>query len=172
MDSPIRIGVIVAAHGVAGDLLLLHELGRRSDFKGVEAFLVGNDPARLIPWFPVSVKPKSETESMLRLEGVENREKALSFLRKSVWIPESQARSLASKNAPLRLLDYHVIDRDRDLGPILEVVEMPTQALLRLEIEGKEVLIPLHPDNLLSIDHENRRVVMEIPDGLLDVYLS
>jgi 16S rRNA processing protein RimM len=49
---------------------------------------------------------------------------------------------------------------------------MPTQALLRLEIQGKEVLIPLHPDNLLAIDHEGRRVVLELPDGLLDVYLT
>jgi 16S rRNA processing protein RimM len=172
MESPIRIGVIVASHGLAGDLLLQHELGRSSDFKGVEAFLVGNDPARLIPYFPVSVKPKSDSESLLRLEGVATREQAKAFLRKSVWIPEAQARSLASENAPLQLLDYHVIDGDTDLGPILEVVEMPTQALLRLDIEGKEVLIPLHPDNLISIDHVNRRIVLEIPDGLLDVYLT
>ncbi len=172
MESPIRIGVLVAAHGLSGDLVLQHELGRRSEFKGVEAFLVGNDPSRLIPYFPVDVKAKSESESLLKLEGIDSREKAKPFLRKSVWIPEEQARSLASKDAPLRLLDYHVIDGDRDLGPILEVVEMPTQALLRLEIQGKEVLIPLHPDNLLAIDHEGRRVVLELPDGLLDVYLT
>lgn len=172
MESPVRIAVVVAVHGLAGDLLLQHELGRRSDFKGVEAFLLGNDPARLLPYFPVSVKAKSDSETLVRFEGVDTREKAKAFLRKSVWIPEAQARSLAAKNAPLQLLDYHVIDRDKDLGPVLEVVEMPTQALLRLEIEGKEVLIPLHRDNLLSIDHANKRVVVELPDGLLDVYLS
>ena len=172
MESPIRIGVIVAVHGLAGDLLLKHELGRRSDFKGVEAFLLGKDPARLLPYFPNSVKAKTDSESLLRLEGVETREKAKALLRKSVWIPEAQARGLAARNAPLQLLDYHVIDGEKDLGPILEVVEMPTQALLRLDIEGKEVLIPLHPDNLISIDHENRRVHLEIPDGLLEVYLS
>ena len=172
MDSPIRIGALVAAHGIHGDLLLEHGLGGPTDFPGVEAFLLGKTPDTLIPYFPVSMKARSASETLLRLEGVDTREKALALLKRDVWLPDPIARRLASGNAPLQLLDYRVIDGDRDLGPILEVIPMPAQDLLRLEIDGREVLIPLHQETLRRIDHQGRRLYVELPDGLLVVYLS
>jgi 16S rRNA processing protein RimM len=33
-----------------------------------------------------------------------------------------------------------------------------------------EALIPLHEDSLQKIDRRNKKVVVELPDGLLDVY--
>jgi len=41
-----------------------------------------------------------------------------------------------------------------------------------LEIEGKEVLIPLHEKTISSINHKKKQVVVELPDGLLEVYLG
>jgi 16S rRNA processing protein RimM len=55
---------------------------------------------------------------------------------------------------------------------VLEVIEQPHQILLRGEVEGKEVLLPLNESTLVEIDHEALKVVLDLPDGLLDVYLS
>ncbi|HEY4967156.1 MAG TPA: 16S rRNA processing protein RimM, partial [Puia sp.] len=67
---------------------------------------------------------------------------------------------------------YQIMDHDRDLGPILEVIEQPHQVLCRLEIESKEVLIPINEQTLNRVDHKNRAVFLTLPDGLLEVYLG
>jgi len=42
---------------------------------------------------------------------------------------------------------------------------------LQTSIEGKEALIPLHEETLVSIDRKKNEVHVTLPEGLLDVYL-
>jgi hypothetical protein len=60
----------------------------------------------------------------------------------------------------------------QDEGPVLEVIEQPHQVLCRLEIETKEVLIPINEQTLNKVDHKSRSLLLTLPDGLLEVYLS
>ena len=57
-----------------------------------------------------------------------------------------------------------------DLGPILEVIEQPHQVLCKIDLGGKEALIPIHEGTLKKVDQKKRLVWVELPDGLLDVY--
>jgi 16S rRNA processing protein RimM len=65
-----------------------------------------------------------------------------------------------------------VVDQGKELATVLEVIEQPLQILLRLEMQGKEVLIPLHGSTLIEIDHKNKQVIVDLPEGLLNVYLT
>ena len=38
-------------------------------------------------------------------------------------------------------------------------------------LKGKEVLIPINESFLKKIDHKKKEVILELPEGLLDVYL-
>ena len=58
-----------------------------------------------------------------------------------------------------------------DIGEILEVIEQPHQLLCRIDWKGKEALIPIHEESLVKIDKKNKIVVVNLPDGLLDVFL-
>ncbi len=127
---------------------------------------------RWLPYFPLEVRIKNEEEVYLRLDGIMSKEKAGLLLKKGVWLEESLVRKLAAKNAPLSLLGYMVVDEGKELAPVLEVIEQPLQILLRLEMQGKEVLIPLHGSTLIEIDHKNKQVIVNLPEGLLDVYLD
>ncbi|MEL6393995.1 MAG: hypothetical protein AAFR97_14725 [Bacteroidota bacterium] len=55
-----------------------------------------------------------------------------------------------------------------DLGPIEEVMDLPQHYLAKLDVEGQEVLIPLHDDLILSRNDEDKELVMRLPEGLLD----
>jgi 16S rRNA processing protein RimM len=172
MDQLIKIGHLAAAHGVEGLLVLQHNLGRKSELSGVEAFFVETQEGRFLPYFISEVKARNAEESLLRVEGVDNREKALALLRKAVWLETPIAQKLADKSAPIALLGYTVMDGSKALGPVLEVIEQPAQILLRLEMEGKEVLAPLHEGTLEGIDHKKRIIRLSLPEGLLDIYLT
>jgi 16S rRNA processing protein RimM len=172
MDQLIRIGQLVAAHGVDGLLVLRHSLGKKTDFASVESLFIETEPGRFLPYFITEAKARGAEETVVRIEGINTREKALLLLKKSIWLDPAIARSLASTSAPLVLVGYTVLDQGKILGPVLEVIEQPIQLLLRLEIEGKEVLVPVHEGTLDRIDHKKRQVKVVLPEGLLDIYLG
>jgi 16S rRNA processing protein RimM len=54
----------------------------------------------------------------------------------------------------------------------LEVIEQPHQMLCRIEINGKEVLIPLNESTIEKIDGKKKQVKVKLPEGLLEIYLG
>jgi 16S rRNA processing protein RimM len=166
-----KIGKLVAAFGVNGQLILQHELGKKTSLKGLQAIFIEEKKKSFLPWFIESVKIKSDNEVYLTLEGITNREAALKITQKEVWLPEADFKKFAAKSAPANLLGYTIIDIDKPLGAILEVIEQPHQMLCRIEINSKEVLIPLHESTLQKIDHKKKEVFVALPDGLLEIYL-
>ncbi len=166
-----NIGKLVAIHGLKGELLLKHELGKKTSLKGLQAIFIEEKKNSFIPWFVESTKIKSDDETYIKLEGINSREAAMRLSQKIVWLPEADHKKFASKNSPGSLLGYTIINNKESLGEILELIQQPHQMLCRLEIKGKEVLIPLHDESLQKVDHKKKEVIVELPDGLLDLYL-
>ncbi len=50
------------------------------------------------------------------------------------------------------------------------MIEQPHQVLCAILLNGKEALIPIHEDSLEKVDAKNRRVYVNLPEGLLDIY--
>lgn len=172
MAEYFKIGKLVAAFGVNGQLILQHELGKKTSLKDLQTIFIEEKKTSFLPWFIVSTKIKSDNEIFLSLEGITTREAALKLTQKEVWLPEADFKKFAAKSAPASLLGYTVIDSENPLGPILEVIEQPHQLLCRLEIQTKEVLIPLNEAFLKKIDHRKKQVLVVLPEGLLDIYLG
>jgi|SRR5690606_25718536 len=167
-----KIGKLVAAFGVKGEMILKHSLGKKSALKGLKAIFIEEQKQSFIPWFLITAKPKTEDEIYIQLEGIDSREAALKLAQKEVWIPEDDFKKLASASSPLSFLGFSIIDNGKDLGPVLELIEQPHQLLCRIEIDQKEVLIPLNEQTLQKVDIKKRQVFVTLPDGLLDVYLG
>jgi 16S rRNA processing protein RimM len=123
------------------------------------------------PWFVQSSKVKNENEIYLTIEGIASKEDAAKIVQKEVWLPETDFKKFAHVSAPVNLLSYEVIHNDRSLGSVLEVIEQPHQLLCRLEVDSKEVFIPLNESTLQKTDHKERKLYVTLPDGLLEVYL-
>ena len=166
-----KIGKLVAAFGVNGQLILQHELGKKTSLKDLQAIFIEEKKKSFLPWFIETTKIKSNNEIYLSLEGINNREAALKLTQKEVWLSETDFKKFASRSAPASLLGYTIIENETSLGLILEVIEQPHQLLCRLEIQNKEVLIPLNEEFLQKIDHRKKHVHVILPEGLLEIYL-
>ena len=166
----IKIGKLVASFGVQGELILQHRLGKKSSLKGLEVLFVEKMKDEMLPYFITSAKSKSEDEIVLKLDGINTKETAQQLRQKEIWLPEEDFQKYAAKSAVISMLGYHIIDEGNDIGPILEVIEQPHQVLARIDLNGKEALIPLHEESLLKIDKRKKQVHVVLPDGLLDVY--
>ena len=167
-----KIGKFVTVHGLNGELLLKHALGKKTSLKGLSAIFVEERKDSFIPWFLESAKSRNVEEIYIKLEGVDTREAATKLVQKEVWLPEAEFKKFSAKTSPASLLGYTIINGKDTVGTILEVIEQPHQLLCRLEIKGREVLIPLNEDFLKRTDHKKKEVIVELPEGLLDVYLG
>lgn len=68
------------------------------------------------------------------------------------------------------LVGYTLISSDDEtIGTITDVFYLPQHELAAVDYQGKEVLIPLHEDIIELLDEDARILVMELPDGLLDL---
>jgi 16S rRNA processing protein RimM len=171
MTEYFKIGKLVATFGLKGELVLKHELGKKTSLKGLQAIFIEERKESFLPWFIESVKIKNEEEVYIKLDGLNSREAALKLTPKEVWVKEEDFKKFAAKSSPVNLLGFDVVENKKVLGTILEIIEQPHQLLCRIEINGKEVLIPLHEETLQKIDHKKRHVIVELPDGLLEIYL-
>jgi 16S rRNA processing protein RimM len=165
-----KIGKFVAAHGVKGELVLKHELGKKTSLKGLQTIFI-EERSSFLPWFVESTRIKNKQEVFLKLETITTREAAIKLAQKDVWLTEADLKRFAAKSSPLNLLGYTIVNKAESLGEILEVIEQPHQLLCRLEIKGKEALIPINEKFLRKINHEKRQVNVELPDGLIEIYL-
>jgi 16S rRNA processing protein RimM len=170
MKNYIAIGKLAAVFGVNGEMVLRHNLGKKTGFKGLEVIFIEEFTDSFLPYFIEAAKIKSETEVLVKIEGLNNREEALNLLQKQVWLLEEDFKKYAAKDAPISLLGFHVINQKEDIGEVAEVIEQPMQVLLKLFYKEKEVLIPLNEQTLDKVDKRNRRVHVNLPDGLLEIY--
>jgi 16S rRNA processing protein RimM len=173
MENSYRnIGKIVSAFGLKGEIIVQHRLGKKIMVSKLKTIFLEQKKDEMLPYFVETARKKGDDELYLKLEGTESRESALKLLRREVWLKEEEIRSHTQKTNPIGWLGYHIIDQGRDLGPVLEIIEQPHQILCRLEMQEKEVLIPVNEQTLEKVDHQSGRLIMTLPEGLLEVYLS
>lgn len=168
----IHIGKVATTHGIKGSLLITHGLGKKINFKGVKAIFIEETKNSRIPWFVESATARNQEETIVQLEGLQTKEAAHRLIRNNIWLQKSDFDKIAEKNTAINLIGYMLYDNKKQLSEIEEVYEQPNQLLIRLTLEGKEVLIPLHEEIIDNIDHNKKAVYVQLPDGLLDVYLS
>ena len=118
-----------------------------------------------------SSRIKNDEETFLKIEGINIREQAIPLTQKEVWLPEEDFKKFSAKSSPINLLGFDIVEEDKILGKILEVIEQPHQLLCRIDLQGKEAYIPLHGETMLKIDNRKRQVIVSLPPGLLEIYL-
>jgi 16S rRNA processing protein RimM len=171
MPEYFKVGKIVSIFGLKGELILKHSLGKKTSLKGLEAVFIEERKDSFIPWFIQTTRIKTEDEVYLKLEGLDTKEEAKKLAQKDIWLPEDAFKKFSAKSAPISLLGFTIVDRDKPIGVIEEVIEQPHQVLCRINIENKEVLIPLHENTIEKIDRKKKQVIVQLPEGLLEIYL-
>lgn len=170
MSRYYKIGKFVATHGLKGDIVLQHNLGKKTSLKGLEAIFLEQGKDSFLPYFIISTSIKNEKELFIKLEGADTKEMARKFISKEVWLSEEDFKQFASMSSPIAMLGCTMINGNEDLGEIMEVIEQPHQILCSIQFNGKEALIPVHEQSLKKIDLKNKKVFVNLPEGLLDIY--
>ena len=170
MSQYFKIGKFAASHGLSGELVLVHSLGKKTALKDLEALFIEESKDNFMPYFITGTSVKNDSEVYVKIEGIDNKEIARKFTPKEVWMAAEDFNKFAAKTAPISMLGYDLIDGETNLGEIIEVIEQPHQILCAIMYNGNEALIPIHENNLVKMDQKNKKVYVDVPDGLLEIY--
>ncbi|MEO8861081.1 MAG: 16S rRNA processing protein RimM [Ginsengibacter sp.] len=170
MDNYFKIGKLAATFGVDGQLVLEHNLGKKTSLKGLENIFLEESKDSFLPYFIETAKIKNDKEVYVKLEGLSSKEKAKHLIKKEVWLSEKDFKKFAANASPISLLGFMVVNDDVELSEVCEVIEQPHQILCKIMLDGKEALIPVHEGSLEKIDKKNRIIFVSLPEGLLEIY--
>ena len=170
MQEYFKIGKLAATFGVDGQLVLEHSLGKKSLLSGLKTFFIEEKKDTFLPYFIVSTKIKNDKETYLTLDGIQSKEDARLLIKKEVWLTEKDFKKFAVDTSPISLLGYTVINKETEVGQVTEVIEQPHQLLCVVKTENNEILIPVHKESLEKMDKKERRLYVNLPDGLLEIY--
>ena len=172
MKDYFSIGKIAATHGLSGEVVLQHALGKKTDLKGLQTIFIEEKKDSFLPYFVESTSIKNAVEVYIKLEGFNTKESARRLSQKEVWLLKADFDKYAAKSSPISLLGYIMINAGEEIGEVIEVIEQPLQVLCKITYEGNEALIPIHEQSLEKVDKKKKQVYVNLPDGLLELYAS
>ena len=168
----IRIGKIVATHGIGGSLILTHVVGNSKWLKNGNVLHVEMQKGSYIPYFISHVKTNSNEEYVINVEDIDKIEAAKKLVTKHVYVDESLLASYA-KQSPLLWIGFNLIDKNYgEIGNIEDVMRTGNQWLAKLTYKNTEVLIPLIDQTINDVNIKTKTIQSALPDGLLEVYLD
>lgn len=73
---------------------------------------------------------------------------------------------------PVQLVGYQVIDtKQGNLGSVKDIYDLPQQQILAVDYRGRELLIPFHKDLVIGITHEQKRIMVQLPENFIKASL-
>lgn len=162
-----EIAVITRPHGVDGEVLVSVKNIDYEDFKDFD-FVFFQLQERLVPFFIEKVTIKSNS-LFVKFEDISTIEKAELYCGTKIYMNfESE---VDAEDVDSEFVGYSVIDEreQQKIGVVQEVVEYSMNILLDvLRSDNTSVLIPFANELVKEINDEEKKIIMEIPEGLLD----
>ncbi|WP_262246479.1 ribosome maturation factor RimM [Parapedobacter soli] len=165
------IGYISKTRGLKGEVQLFFEF---DDYKSLDLdILFLQIDGKLVPYFVRAVNVLPNRTAYLFFDDVDHIDQAQPLVRKRVYLPDSKLPQRGPDDFRLTdLKGYSVTDKNYGpLGEIVEIHQYPQQHVAAVMYKGNEVLFPLADEWILSTDRTNRTIDVNLPDGLIDIYL-
>ncbi|MCB0698218.1 MAG: 16S rRNA processing protein RimM [Chitinophagales bacterium] len=168
----LRVGKIVAVHGLQGAVILSHIINGSDWLKKGDAIFVEMARESRIPYFVGSVRSSKPDELLVTVDDVEGAAAAKKLIGRNVYVNDELLQN-TDADSPLMYIGFHIVDAQKgDIGAITDVMQATQNWIAQLIIEDKEVLVPLAEELITEIDKKGRVIKMELPEGLIDIYLS
>lgn len=165
-----KIGRFAKPHGVKGELTLLTDCDVFDEAD--DPYVVCEIDGIFVPFFIEEYRYKSNAAMLLKLEGVNREPEAREFVNREVYYPleKVEGEMPVGEVTWENLIGYTVEDTGCGvLGQVSDVDETTANVLLKIDRDGGELLIPAAEEWMLEVDCAGRRLVVKLPDGLLDL---
>lgn len=171
-EEAFYIGYFTKTKGLKGELQLYFEYDEPGLLELDVIFAEMN--GKMVPFFVSAFKMQPNSTGNIYLDDIDHIDKAQPLLKKKVYLPISKMPNRDDDDFHYTdLVGFIVTDETHgELGKILEVNEYPQQFVATVSYQEKEIMFPLNDDMIVEIDEDASTLLVDLPDGLLDIYLS
>lgn len=171
-EACFQLGYVAKIHGLKGEIQAYLDVDVPENYKKMESVFVDIDN-KLIPFF-IERLSISGNKAVVKFEEVDDIESAESLKNKALYLPLAKLPALAADQFYFHdIIGYRVQDQvEGTLGEIATIYNLPHQDLISMQYKEREVLIPIVDDVVLSVDHTLKIVAVNLPDGLLKIYME
>lgn len=167
------LGKIVKKYSFKGEILAKLDTDEPELYENLEAIFI-NLKDTLIPFIVEKSQLHKSELLRLKLEDIDTEEDANTLIKNDLYLPLNLLPELDDdKFYYHEIIGFTVEDVNYGkVGTIKGVNDTTTQALFEIDKDGKEILIPMNDDFITKVDKPNKTIIVNTPEGLIDLYLE
>lgn len=166
------LGKIAKKFSFKGEVLLYLDTDEPELYKNMESVFVEFNK-NLVPFFIENSSLHKGDFLRVQFEDVDTEEEADKLIGCEIYLPLSMLPKLEGNKFYFHeVIGFEIEDLKLGVFGIIESINDSTAQPLFEVLNGSvELLIPMIDAFLVKIDRENKKVIMDLPDGLIDMYL-
>ena len=167
------VGTIVSKFSFKGEVLVKTDTDDLSLFENMESVFVelGKE---LVPFFIEKCNLHKSDLLRIKFEEVDTERDAEVLLKHHLFLPLTLLPKLTGNKFYYHEgIGFQVFDVNYGaIGTITHINDNSSQPLFEIMHEGKEILIPLHDNFLKEVNRKEKKIIVETPEGLIDLYMQ
>ncbi|NMH28517.1 ribosome maturation factor RimM [Flavobacterium silvaticum] len=166
------LGKIAKKYSFKGELLIYLDSDDTEIYENMESVFV-EIGKNLVPFFIDSATLHKNDFLRVKFEDVDNEADADALLGKALYLPLDLLPKLeGNKFYYHEVIGFEIEDKRLGIiGTIESINDSSAQPLFEVKKGGVELLIPMIDQFLVEIDRANKKVKMDLPEGLVEMYL-
>ncbi|MDM1523193.1 MULTISPECIES: ribosome maturation factor RimM [unclassified Empedobacter] len=166
------LGKITKRHGFKGNLIIHLDTDEPELYDTLEAVFIEKD-GTLVPFFFETSQPYQGTKLLVKFEDIED-EEVDKLINRELYLPLKSLPELSGTDFYYHeIVGFTIYDQtNTEVGTIKSVNDSAAQAYFEVDANGKEILIPMIDEWILEVNREEKAMLINIPDGLLEIYLG
>ena len=173
-DQCFLLGKITKPFSFKGEVVLWMDVDDAAPYIHVTTLWIPQQNI-LVPYAIESIKANKD-RFVVRLSDVTTEDQAKALSGKDVWLPLEEMAPLPSGKFYFHeVRGWTVLNRadGQSVGIIVHVVDQGAYPMLEVEFgEGNLGFIPLPEHIHIDVKREEKTLILDLPEGLLDVYLG
>lgn len=167
------LGRIAKKFSFKGEVLCWLDTDEPELYENMESVFV-EQGKHLVPFFIEQSSLHKNDLLRVRFEDVKTEAEADALIGSALYLPLSMLPKLSGNKFYFHeVIGFEIEDKARGIFGIIEAVNDTTaQPLFEVKNGDVEILVPLIDAFLVKIDRANKRVVVNLPEGLIDMYLG
>lgn len=171
-SDALKLGEIIKIQGKDGEIVCYFDTKNPERYGSLEFIFIEIDQ-RLIP-FHIQTMDLNGNYARVSLEDISGPEDAQQIVNRDIYTALGDLPYPEDKPPYIHeIIGFTVIDQDKgEIGRVMGILEQPEQSLMQIIHNDKEILIPLVEELILEVDKGKNQIIIEAPDGLIDLYMD